>query len=195
MEPVAIVGICIVVLIVGYLLGLAVGKSGATKQSNEVEEARAELKQYREEVSEHFGKTATHFQALGQNYRELYDHMASGADALFEQGDGDKAVAFVPMEQLLAADKPPTDVTPAAAEPAAEPDTSSAQADTEPAVEEPVAAPVEEATEAIVADAADDAVQASDAFAEEPIEDISAAQDTLQAENQEHDDQPEKTNA
>jgi uncharacterized membrane-anchored protein YhcB (DUF1043 family) len=198
MEPVAIIGICAVVLIVGYLLGLTVGKSAATKQSDEVEQARAELKQYREQVSAHFGKTATHFQTLGQNYRELYEHMAAGADDLFEQGDSDKAVAFVPMEQLLAAKDTPVDVTPAADE--SDNDDASAAHDEQTAdetVDQSLAAeaPVEDAqppkdyaedaeapeTETTLADTSDGGEpesQVSDAFAEETVEDIVAADDT-----------------
>lgn len=187
MEPVAIIGICAVVLIVGYLLGLTVGKSAATKQSDEVEQARAELKQYREQVSTHFGKTASHFQTLGQNYRELYEHMAAGADSLFEQGDSDKSVAFVPMEQLLAAQESPVDVTPATDEVQADEEHSSAATDaaTEATTEAPVEdaqqpkdyaaetpAPDTDSTPSSVDEAVDTTTQINDAFAEEAVEDI-----------------------
>lgn len=189
MEPLAILGICAIALIVGFLLGLAVGKSGTSKKSDEVDQAREELKQYREEVSAHFGKTAAHFQTLGKNYRELYEHMASGAGALFEGDDAGKAVAFASMEQLLAADRDPTDVTPPSADEQDEAQDSAADAGEdrieETADAEAVDAPnldaditdaIDEAN-AAVSEVATDAASESDAFAEEKVDDLASAID------------------
>lgn len=190
MEPLAILGICAITLIVGFLLGLAVGKSGTLKKSDEVDQAREELKQYREEVSAHFGKTAAHFQTLGKNYRELYEHMASGAGALFEGDDAGKAVAFASMEQLLAADRDPTDVTPPSADEHNEPETQDAATETEqtsledtevadtPDPSDPPDDAATSATDTVEADSeVDAAVSDSNAFAEEKIDDLASAID------------------
>ena len=59
-----------------------------------------ELDAYRTQVSEHFGKTAEHFQAMGVQVRELYDHMAAGAESLCDPAKSEQAIAFSATEAL-----------------------------------------------------------------------------------------------
>jgi uncharacterized protein len=71
---------------VGYLLFMAVErrKTGGKTAA----EIHAELQEYREQVQEHFTKTSDLFQNLTVQYRELYDHLANGAQDLCEPAPG-----------------------------------------------------------------------------------------------------------
>jgi len=71
---------------VGYLLFMAVErrKTGGKTAA----EIHAELQEYREHVQEHFTKTSDLFQSLTVQYRELYDHLANGAQDLCEPAPG-----------------------------------------------------------------------------------------------------------
>lgn len=84
----------------GFWIGQTRGRSDAAKS----DDLQRELDAYREQVSEHFGKTAEHFQALGVQVRELYDHMAVGAETLVDPAKTEKAIAFSATEVL----QPPT---------------------------------------------------------------------------------------
>ena len=55
---------------------------------------------YRREVTQHFGRTAEHFKAIGREYRELYEHMSSGADSLCERDAVDVKLSFAPKAIL-----------------------------------------------------------------------------------------------
>ncbi len=101
MEPNIVFGLCLGCFIVGLALGYLLFRGDSSSATQEAEQARTELADYRGAVNEHFSETAEHFKALGQNYRDLYQHMARGSEALM--GDGAAKVPFVPMEQLLAA--------------------------------------------------------------------------------------------
>ena len=75
-------------LAVGALLGAAGGywlaRRRARLDAAKAEDVQLRFDDYRRQVTEHFGRTAEHFQAIGEQYRELYEHMASGADTLFD---------------------------------------------------------------------------------------------------------------
>jgi uncharacterized membrane-anchored protein YhcB (DUF1043 family) len=82
------------------LLGAGLGYwMGSRRESDKTGEVQAELDAYRQQVTEHFSTTAAHFQAIGAEYRKLYDHMAEGAGQLCEGGE---AVSFEPVEKLSA---------------------------------------------------------------------------------------------
>ena len=80
----------------GFWIGQSRGRSDAAKSTD----LKRELDAYREQVSEHFGKTAEHFQALGLQVRELYDHMAVGAETLCDPAKTDKVIGFSATEAL-----------------------------------------------------------------------------------------------
>jgi uncharacterized membrane-anchored protein YhcB (DUF1043 family) len=75
-------------LAAGALLGMAAGYWLAQRRARldaaKAEDVQQRFDDYRRQVTEHFGRTAEHFQAIGEQYRELYEHMASGADTLFD---------------------------------------------------------------------------------------------------------------
>ena len=74
-----------------------------------VDEVREQFDDYRREVTQHFGRTAEHFKAIGREYRELYEHMASGADSLCDREAVDVKLSFAPKAILesIAEDQPP----------------------------------------------------------------------------------------
>ena len=74
----------------GFLLTRILGKRDASKASD----IQHEMDDYRRRVSEHFGETAQHFQALGEQYQSLYKHMAQGAGALCDTAQSDALLEF-----------------------------------------------------------------------------------------------------
>lgn len=66
----------------GMALGYWVGNGRRWQDDARSSEVRLEYEKYRRKVTEHFSRTADHFQAIGRQYRELYEHMAAGADSL-----------------------------------------------------------------------------------------------------------------
>ena len=96
MNAILLASAGVVVLLVGGGVGFWVGRSGIGGSKARVEKAEAELDEYKRSVTEHFGQTAAHFQAIGKQYRELYDHMANGAQVLCEPDEAGKQLLFAP---------------------------------------------------------------------------------------------------
>jgi len=94
MSPIILVGTGILLFALGiglgYLIAFGQRKQEATRASN----IQNELDDYRRQVTEHFGETAHHFQAIGQQYQSLYRHMAQGADALCDAAQSDALLGF-----------------------------------------------------------------------------------------------------
>ena len=76
----------VVIAIVGTLAGIGagfwLGRRGAKGSTARLAEVEDELSAYREKVTEHFSQSAAHFQSIGRQYRELYEHMAAGSETL-----------------------------------------------------------------------------------------------------------------
>lgn len=82
------------VLIAGalFIIGLTIGgiagrwrgqHDNKSKQlEEEVDKLRNDMNDYKEEVGEHFHKTGELFNTMTQNYREIYEHLATGAQKL-----------------------------------------------------------------------------------------------------------------
>jgi uncharacterized membrane-anchored protein YhcB (DUF1043 family) len=67
-------------VMLGYVLALHLQrKSSGGKLASEL---KAELDNYRDQVTEHFSRTSELFQTLTEQYRTLYDHLAEGAQGL-----------------------------------------------------------------------------------------------------------------
>ena len=96
MNAILLASAGVVVLLVGGGVGFWVGRSGIGGSKARVEKAEAELEEYKRSVTEHFGQTAEHFQAIGKQYRELYEHMANGAQVLCEPDGAGKQLLFAP---------------------------------------------------------------------------------------------------
>lgn len=73
-----------VAMIIGAGLGFTYADRRARAAAKKSQDIQQRFDDYRQQVTKHFGRTAEHFQAIGEQYRELYEHMASGADTLFD---------------------------------------------------------------------------------------------------------------
>jgi len=97
MSPIILIGAGTLVLVLGIGLGLWIGNIGRGKEMARTAEVKAELDDYRRQVSEHFNTTAVHFETIGAEYRRLYEHMAAGAGSLC---DFRASVFATPVEQI-----------------------------------------------------------------------------------------------
>lgn len=94
MSNAAIAGLAIATLLIGAGIGYWLARMGTNKESAKRNEVEKEFETYRENVNEHFSTTANHFQSIGEQYRELYKHMAAGSQALCSPKDGELALPF-----------------------------------------------------------------------------------------------------
>ncbi len=96
-------------LVAGIGIGFWLGR--LQKDGDRVAELETELETYREKVTEHFAQSATHFQAIGQQYRELYEHMAAGSEALCAP-DAKATMSFPAPGEVSALAEPAAPVEP-----------------------------------------------------------------------------------
>jgi len=82
----------IVGLTIGGIAGRWRGKhdNKSRELTKELDQLRADMKNYRTEVGQHFSKTGELFNTMTQNYRDIYEHLATGAQKL----SNDKADVF-----------------------------------------------------------------------------------------------------
>lgn len=99
-ETILIVLGAIGFLAAGTGLGYWLAHLRARGESAKASEVQQQFDDYRQEVSQHFGRTAEHFRAIGREYRELYEHMASGADSLCDREAVDVKLSFAPRAIL-----------------------------------------------------------------------------------------------
>ena len=111
MNAILLASAGVVILLVGGGVGFWAGRSGVGGSKARLEKAEAELDEYKRSVTQHFGQTAEHFQAIGKQYRELYEHMASGAQALCEPDEAGKPLLFAPgaEDESKGAENPSTE--------------------------------------------------------------------------------------
>jgi len=83
---------CLLGILFGYLLFGK--KNDHRKDKARITELEASLQDYKEQVQQHFSTTASLFQDLGQNYRNLYHYMAESADQLCPEGPETMALQF-----------------------------------------------------------------------------------------------------
>ena len=96
MNAILLASVGVLILLVGGGVGFWIGRSGIVGGKSRAAKAEAELEEYKRGVTEHFGQTAAHFQAIGKQYRDLYEHMASGAQVLCEPDEAGKQLLFAP---------------------------------------------------------------------------------------------------
>lgn len=99
-EMVLVVLGAIGLLAAGTGLGYWLAQLRTRGESARADEVRQEFEDYRREVTRHFGQTAEHFRAIGREYRDLYEHMASGADSLCDREAVDLKLSFAPKAIL-----------------------------------------------------------------------------------------------
>ncbi len=103
--------------LIGYLLGRSGSDAGQRKAlSNQLDEAQAELATYKQDVTEHFEKTAELVNQLTNTYKDVHQHLASGAQSLCEGDTASLALKESMQAKLTAAPEAPipvvTDVVP-----------------------------------------------------------------------------------
>ncbi|MDX8405061.1 MAG: DUF1043 family protein [Mariprofundus sp.] len=91
MEIISLTGLILMtsVAIIAFLVGYLVsGRRKGNKQlETELAASREELKNYRSEVTSHFQQTAHKVNALTENCRNVYEHLAQGAQELCNKDD------------------------------------------------------------------------------------------------------------
>ncbi len=86
-QTTLIIIVGIVALIVGVLLGKFFSSNSAASQeretmAKELASTQAELAQYKDQVTEHFSKTADLVNNMTESYRDVYQHLAASAEQL-----------------------------------------------------------------------------------------------------------------
>ena len=99
-ETILIVLSVIGLLAAGGGLGFWLAQLRVRGEAAKADEVQQEFDDYRREVTRHFGQTAEHFKAIGREYRELYEHMAGGADSLCDREAIDVKLSFAPKAIL-----------------------------------------------------------------------------------------------
>lgn len=160
----------------GGLLGFLLGRGGG-REKQRAEALEQEFEDYKRNVTEHFGKTAEHFQSIGRQYRELYEHMAGGATTLCEEDDRTR-LAFPSLLTIEAVAETNTAEAPAL-DAAAEPADAAPSADEHEASATETAEAAEAETEArelaeVTADAEPEPAEASAGTADDAPADEAA---------------------
>lgn len=89
--------ISIAALVVGAVVGFLMGRSGGGAQrqaelTEKLESTQKELDSYKTEVTEHFEKTAALVNNLTNSYKDVHEHLATGAQGLCQPGSVDLAI-------------------------------------------------------------------------------------------------------
>jgi len=87
-------------LAIGAGLGYWLAQLRTRSETARADEVRQEFEEYQRKVTQHFGQTAEHFRAIGREYRDLYEHMASGADSLCDRDAANVKLSFAPKAIL-----------------------------------------------------------------------------------------------
>ncbi len=104
MDAIVLASAGVAVLFIGGGIGYWAGRAGIGGSKTRADKAEAELDEYKRNVTEHFGQTAAHFQAIGKQYRELYEHMSNGAQVLCEPDEAGKQLLFAPGASAASTD-------------------------------------------------------------------------------------------
>ena len=108
--------IAVAAVLVGAALGLALARmfNSENQRNRELEKqlqsANRELKEYQQEVSEHYVKTAKLVDDLTESYREVHNHLAEGAATLLSTRGAAPLMKTIPSrEQIDAISEPAGD--------------------------------------------------------------------------------------
>jgi len=103
-TTVIIAGLLFIVgLTVGGIAGRWRGQRDNKSQEleKEVDRLRTDMQQYRDDVGQHFNKTGELFNTMTQNYREIYAHLATGAQTLSATADKTDIFQLVSFNDTL----------------------------------------------------------------------------------------------
>lgn len=99
----------LLIVAVGIIAGVAIGRFWPLDSlrmrtiEGERDSARAELENYRQEVSTHFQRTGQLFDRITSDYRSLYEHLSSGAEQLCTPSQADVLQAEPEQRKLALA--------------------------------------------------------------------------------------------
>lgn len=87
---IAVAASTLVAGLVGFFLGKSLSSSAQKKQALEqhLHQTQDELKHYQLEVTQHFSETAQLLKKMAESYRDVHNHLASGANTLSKDGSG-----------------------------------------------------------------------------------------------------------
>ena len=92
-------------LLVGLFLGWVIASLLQRRGGgHSAAQLRKEMEDYREEVNEHFSRTAELFKESTEKYRDLYEHLAGGAQELCSDLPDKARVEFRPGKLLPSRD-------------------------------------------------------------------------------------------
>lgn len=92
-ETIVVIAITsLVAFVVGFFIGRA-KKGDDSNTQNAVSAMQKQLDDYKQEVSEHFGKTADLVDNLTQSYKDVFDHLGSSAKTLLTEDQVNKHIA------------------------------------------------------------------------------------------------------
>jgi uncharacterized membrane-anchored protein YhcB (DUF1043 family) len=115
-QPMLLVAGGALLLILGAALGYLVAAIRHSKTQARTDAVKAEYDAYRENVTGHFRETAVRFEALGEQYKSLYRHMADGAQNLCEKPASAEGLGFSPFPELEQAAEQSPEAAPLAAD-------------------------------------------------------------------------------
>lgn len=102
MNPLVLTLGGLVLFVAGLGLGFLMARRPGDRQAaDELAVVKEDFEAYREGVTRHFRDSAGHFQAIGEQYRALYAHMADGAKHFCAGGPEQEAIEFAPQPELL----------------------------------------------------------------------------------------------
>lgn len=78
--------------LIGYLMGRAGGGNNQAEIAAQLEDTKKELEEYKAEVTTHFEKTAELVNNLTNSYKDVHEHLATGAQGLCQPGAIDLAL-------------------------------------------------------------------------------------------------------
>lgn len=116
LEPWLLAVLGTVLVAVGIGLGVSIGRRGDARVralETELARAREDRARYQEQVAQHFGRTASLFRDLTQQYGTLWQHLATGARDLCPERVAALEEQLGQAPGLLTAEAPATGPEPA----------------------------------------------------------------------------------
>ncbi|MGH1461043.1 MAG: YhcB family protein [Neptuniibacter sp.] len=89
--------------VIGYLMGRSGGSNNQAEIAAQLEDTKKELEEYKEEVTAHFEKTSELVNDLTNSYKDVHEHLATGAQGLCQPGAIDIALEPVMQPKLTEA--------------------------------------------------------------------------------------------
>ncbi|PIE24010.1 MAG: hypothetical protein CSA60_03795 [Neptuniibacter caesariensis] len=95
---------------IGFLMGRSTGNSNRQAElAEQLESSQHELESYKTEVADHFEKTAALVNNLTSSYKDVHEHLATGAQVLCQPGSIDMALEPAMTPKLDKAEAQPSE--------------------------------------------------------------------------------------